>query len=66
MPVIQSSFSGNRLLKNGHAETIMPALFRKVQTAYKRERITLADGDFMDLDWQKQGAKKVLVLFHGL
>jgi predicted alpha/beta-fold hydrolase len=66
MPVIQSSFSGNRVLKNGHAETIMPALFRKVQTAYKRERITLADRDFMDLDWQKQGAKKVLVLFHGL
>jgi hypothetical protein len=66
MPVIQSSFSGNRLLKNGHAETIMPALFRKVQTAYKRERITLADRDFMDLDWQKQGSKKVLVLFHGL
>ncbi len=66
MPVIHSTFSGNRLLKNGHAETIIPALFRKVQTAYKRERITLADGDFIDLDWQKQGSKKVLVLFHGL
>lgn len=66
MPIIQSSFSGNRLLKNGHAETIIPALFRNVQVVYKRERLTLADEDFMDLDWQKQGSNKVLVLFHGL
>ncbi|NDC30765.1 MAG: alpha/beta fold hydrolase [Bacteroidetes bacterium] len=66
MPVINSSFSGNRFCNNGHAETIIPALFRKVEIAYKRERMTLADGDFIDLDWQKKGSKKVLVLFHGL
>ena len=66
MPIVQPTFTGNRLFKNGHAETIIPALFRDVATHYVRERITLQDGDFMDLDWQKQGAKKILVLFHGL
>ena len=66
MPIIQSKFTGNRLLKNGHAETIIPALFRKVPIAYNRERVILQDGDFIDVDWQKQGSKKVLVLFHGL
>jgi len=34
--------------------------------AYERERITLADGDFLDLDWLDRGSRKLVVLTHGL
>lgn len=36
---------------NGHLQTIIPSLFRKVQVTYVRERIETPDDDFLDLDW---------------
>lgn len=54
-------------LKNGHLNTLYTALLRKVhQLPYKRERVTLKDGDFIDLDWIKNNKKKLIVLSHGL
>jgi len=54
-------------LKNGHVNTLHTALLRKVeQLPYSRERITLKDGDFIDLDWVTNGSKKLVVLSHGL
>ncbi|GAB3907313.1 alpha/beta fold hydrolase [Larkinella knui] len=38
-------------LWNGHLQTIIPALFRKVSVSYTRERIETPDDDFLDLDW---------------
>ncbi|HYG04459.1 MAG TPA: alpha/beta fold hydrolase [Chryseosolibacter sp.] len=56
-----------RWLFNAHLETIYPALFRKVNLiAYSRERITTPDHDFLDLDWLKQGSKKLVIIQHGL
>jgi len=67
MPLItNSSFSGNKYYRGKHIETILPALFRQVLITYTRERIELTDGDFLDLDWQKQNASKLVLLFHGL
>lgn len=67
MPLLtQSSFTGNRLLRGKHVETIVPALFRTISLPYKRERVVLSDGDFLDLDWLQHGNHKVLILFHGL
>lgn len=55
------------LLFNAHAETIWPALFRKVPLPpYQRERITTPDDDFLDLDWQKRGSQKLIIVSHGL
>ncbi|MEL7120417.1 MAG: alpha/beta fold hydrolase [Bacteroidota bacterium] len=51
---------------NGHLQTIFPSLFREVKVSYKRERIELSDGDFLDLDWINNGSKKLLVQTHGL
>ena len=51
---------------NGHLQTIYPSLFRKIVVPYERERITLPDGDFLDLDWVKTGSKKLLIATHGL
>ncbi|MEQ8518672.1 MAG: alpha/beta fold hydrolase [Cytophagales bacterium] len=54
-------------LFNRHLETIYPALFRKVKiTKPKRERLELADGDFLDLDWYKKESKKLVIINHGL
>lgn len=33
---------------------------------FERERIDTTDNDFLDLDWFKQGAKKLAIISHGL
>lgn len=54
------------LFRNKHINTCFPTLFRKINIEYKRERIDTPDGDFLDLDWIKNGNDKVIVLCHGL
>ncbi|MBI3219183.1 MAG: alpha/beta fold hydrolase [Bacteroidetes bacterium] len=55
------------LLFHPHAETIWPALFRKVPLIpYQRERISTPDDDFLDLDWLRQGSNKLVIVSHGL
>ena len=54
-------------LRNGHLQTVLPALFREVEgVAYDRERIDLPDGDFLDLDWAERGRPDVALVAHGL
>ncbi|MFZ5970363.1 MAG: YheT family hydrolase [Bacteroidota bacterium] len=54
-------------LFNRHAETIYPALFRSVALApYQRERMATPDDDFLDLDWIRNDAEKLVILSHGL
>lgn len=61
------AYKAPALLAGSHLETIYPALFRKVNgIAYERERITTPDHDFLDLDWLKQGATKLVIISHGL
>ncbi len=52
---------------NGHLQTILPA-FGGPEVTYQRERLTLEDGDFVDLDWlrQEQGSSALVILTHGL
>ena len=55
-----------RWLRNGHVQTVYASLFRRVEgVAYRRERIDLEDGDFLDLDWLGRG-RRVAVVAHGL
>ena len=55
-------------LPGGHLQTIYASLFIPVPSvAYRRERLELADGDFLDFDWIDAGPDApVVVLFHGL
>ncbi|MBK1685060.1 YheT family hydrolase [Rhodoferax fermentans] len=62
-------------LPGGQAQTIWPALHARRQqaqataktTAYRRERWTTPDADFIDLDWlDTPPAGTLLVMFHGL
>lgn len=56
------------LFFSAHLETIYPALFRKVKNVPPgvRERIATSDGDFLDLEWRKQGSGKLVIIQHGL
>ncbi len=67
MPVIPSSYRPPYYYRNGHISTLLPAIFRKVpEVTYTRERLELPDGDFLDLDWSRTRARKVIILSHGL
>lgn len=68
MPVIEkSSYPAPPFFQfNGHLQTIMPALTRKVEISYERERLELPDGDFLDLDWSDAGSRQLVILSHGL
>lgn len=68
MPLIESStyLQSPAYLWNGHVETIVPAMARRVWVPYERERLELPDGDFVDLDWLDRGKRRLLVLTHGL
>ncbi|HSZ26271.1 MAG TPA: alpha/beta fold hydrolase [Cytophagaceae bacterium] len=67
MPLVYSSYRAPSMFLSRHIETIYPVLFRKITNiTYQRERLELKDGDFLDLDWIKKGAKKLLILSHGL
>lgn len=68
MPLIYSGYHHAPFyLRSGHWETIFPAIVRRVRGVnYQRERLELADGDFLDLDWIKNKNNKLAILVHGL
>lgn len=55
-------------LPGGHLQTIYTSVFIRVPAVdYRRERLELADGDFLDFDWVDGDLDApVVVLFHGL
>lgn len=68
MPIVNSTYKAPYFFKNGFVSTVYSGLVRRVNLEQKRERITLKDGDFLDLDWSfsKENNNKVIVLLHGL
>ena len=53
-------------LINGHLETLIPYFHYKIgEIPYERERLELADGDFLDLDWIKNKNDKLIIISHG-
>lgn len=69
MPIIPSNYNPPLLYKSGHISTIYSGIIRKVNgLVQQRERLELADGDFLDLDWSYTASPtdKVAILLHGL
>ncbi len=68
MPIIhRSDYHPPPALSNGHLQTILPALFRRVKgVRYHRWRLPTPDGDFLDLDLSRVGASRLALICHGL
>ncbi|GGZ92603.1 YheT family hydrolase [Algibacter mikhailovii] len=68
MPIIDSKYKPRFYFRNGFVSTVYSGLVRRVYLEQKRERITLSDGDFMDLDWSysEEKSNKLIILLHGL
>jgi predicted alpha/beta-fold hydrolase len=68
MPILESTYKPRFYFKNGFISTVYSGLVRRVKIVQERERITLNDGDFLDLDWSYSKGKshKLIILLHGL
>ncbi|APY07371.1 alpha/beta hydrolase [Winogradskyella sp. J14-2] len=69
MPIIESTYKPPFWAKKSFVSTVFSGLARRVNGVMQtRERITLEDGDFLDLDWSysEKPSHKVIVLLHGL
>jgi len=69
MPIIESTYKPPYFFRNGFVSTVYAGLMRRVEgLTQERERMTLSDGDFLDLDWSysKEKTNKLIILLHGL
>lgn len=69
MPIIDSHYKAPFGFRNGFVSTVYSGLIRNVNgLKQQRERLTLSDGDFLDLDWSfcGQPTEKLIVVLHGL
>ncbi|NAS31168.1 alpha/beta fold hydrolase [Flavobacteriaceae bacterium R38] len=69
MPIIKSDYNPPLFFKNAHFSTIYSGIARRVNgVLQERERLTLHDGDFIDLDWSSAASKtnKLIIVIHGL
>ena len=68
MPILTSTYKPKIYFKNGFVSTVYSGLVRRVSLEQERERLTLSDGDFIDLDWSfsKEKSNACIVLLHGL
>lgn len=67
MPLLESKYKAPLWIGGKHAQTIIPALFRKVTGVdYLRARISTVDGDFLELDWSRVDSDKLVICSHGL
>ncbi|TAE12091.1 MAG: alpha/beta fold hydrolase [Bacteroidetes bacterium] len=67
--LIQSDYKPPFMLFNGHLETIVPAIFRKVHNVqYVYHQIPTPDGDLLDiaLETSHKDSQKLVIVSHGL
>lgn len=66
MPVLTSTYDS--FIKNGHLQTILPNIIRRVVLQRPRqEEIETPDDDFLELDWYDHAdSDKLVILSHGL
>lgn len=68
MPIVPSTYNPPKFFQNYHLSTVYAAMWRSVEVEQERERLELADMDFLDIDWtfSQEPTKKVLLVMHGL
>jgi len=64
---VSSQFKPAWWLPGTHAQTLWPSLMRRpVKIELTTERLTLPDGDFIELAWTKGNSDKIVIVLHGL
>ena len=68
MPLIKSHFKPSLPFKSGFISTVYSGLIRYIKYPQKRERITLSDDDFLDLDWSyaSEPTNSLAIILHGM
>ena len=68
MPIVDSSYKSSFLFRNAFIATVYSGLIRRIKINQFRERISLRDDDFIDLDWSygDNPTKSVVILLHGM
>ena len=66
MPIIESSYQPKFPFSNTHFNTTFRTFFTHQKVNFKRKRLELLDGDFIDLDFLKSDSKTVVICLHGL
>lgn len=64
-----SKFHAPWWARNPHLQTVLAKLLHRRRISYRKERLELPDGDFVDLAWgmpEQNDHKPLIVLFHGL
>ncbi len=65
--ITHSQFKPAWWLPGTHAHTLWPNLIRRpIEIELTTERLTLPDGDFIDLAWTKGNSDKIVIVLHGL
>lgn len=67
LPGVASEYHPPLLLRNGHANTIYPYFFRRIEKPpYTRNRISTYDDDFLHVDLLGNGHRRLAIVCHGL
>lgn len=71
-PSDESNFAPPWWLRSGHAQTLYRKFAPLAEVSHRRQRLELADGDFIDLDWSADthagdaDGEQIVLLLHGL
>jgi hypothetical protein len=68
MPVLESPrYTPPFYARNRHVQTIVPVALRKIpEITYTRQELSTPDGDFIHVDWVRQGNSGLAVIAHGM
>lgn len=64
--IIDSPYRPPWYLPGADLQTVAPHLRRIDGVAYRRERIELDDGDFVDVDWSRVDSERLVIIAHGM
>jgi predicted alpha/beta-fold hydrolase len=64
--VVAGNFTPHPWFRNAHLQTLLPMLRPSPRVSFRRERLELPDGDFVDLGWCGGDSGPLAVLLHGL
>lgn len=63
---VNSTYNPKYFFRSKHFNTVYRTLFHNFTIDYKRKRIELQDGDFIDLDFSSVKSNEIVIVLHGV